>query len=111
MPVNPDLTESEMKTLAEDIRNDRVFTSGHIPLEHADMTNQVFMDFLWVGVKREAAIEQEGGVGMVYQYLDQAMPSQTVAGLPRFQESFWLTPKQTLALNQYIFKWKSSNTK
>jgi len=111
MPTNPDLTESEMQTLAQDIQNEKVFTTGHLNLENRNLTNQVFMDFLWMGVKQEAVIKSEGGVGMVYQYLDQALPSQQIAGFPRFNESFWLTPAQTLALNQYIFGWKPSNTK
>ena len=111
MPVNPTLSENEMRTLAEDIQNDKVFTTGHIPLEHQKYTNQVFMDFLWVGVKQEAAIQDKGGVGMIYQYFDQALPSNTIAGLPRFNESFWLTPAQSLELTQHIFKWKPSNTK
>lgn len=58
MTTNPDLTETEMKQLAQDIKDDKVFTSGHIPLEAEIHENQVFMDFLWLGVTKQAAIKK-----------------------------------------------------
>lgn len=110
MTTNPNLTEDEMKQLAQDIKNDKVFTSGHIPLESEQYTNQVFMDFLWMGVKKKQAIKNQGGVGMIYQYREEKRKDCTVAGFPRFNESFWLTPKQTFQLHKYLLGWNSSNT-
>lgn len=111
MPTNPKLTEAEMKQLAQDIKDDKVFTSGHVPLEAEIHENQVFMDFLWLGVTKQAAIKKKGGIGMIYQYRDQALKGQTVAGLPRFNTSFWLTPKQAFQLHTHLFGWNTSNTK
>lgn len=107
MPKNPDLSSEEMRVLASDIREEKVFTSGHLPLDDASLLNQIFMDFLWLSKPQQEEIEGQGGVGMVYQYRDVAMEGSTLCGYPRFHKSYWLTPEQTVTINTIVLGYNS----
>jgi len=97
-PQKMTLTEDEMQTLASDIREGKVFTSGDIRLGERHLMGQIFMDFLWMGV-REAQRVNEEGVGLVYQYLDQRKQNLEIYGYPRFDQSMWLTHEQAWRVN------------
>ena len=77
--VIPRKTEEELKTLALDIFQEKVFTTLHIPENEGHMIRSIFMPIGLGGLTPEQAAE----VGMLYEYLSQAGP-RSVNGYPCF---------------------------
>lgn len=77
----PNLTDQELKTLAVDIHNRKVFTDLHLREDHK-MIGSVFMP-VGLGAFEEWTKEDIMTIGLVYEYLDKAGP-MSVNGYPTF---------------------------
>ena len=70
MAHNPDLTDAQLLTLAQDIEEGFVFTAGAVPLDDQEMLPQIFAD-----MTQEDTEKKE--VGLIYQYEDKANANET----------------------------------
>jgi hypothetical protein len=85
-----DKTELELKQLAIDLVEGKVFTSNHLCAEgREDMISSIFMP-LALGALSGMPEEELKQLGMVYEYLDKAGPI-AVNGFPTFMSCGLLT--------------------
>lgn len=73
------LTAEALKTLADDIRAGRIFTSAHIAT-HDNVLGLVFMPLAFMSAEDRETLRD---VGMAYEYLDKAGP-RCINGYPMF---------------------------
>ena len=96
MARNPDLTDAQLLTLAQDIEEGLVFTAGAVPLDDQEMLPQIFAD-----MTQEDTEKKE--VGLIYQYEDKAIQGVRLNDYPIFEESLWLNREQVVRTMTLLF--------
>jgi hypothetical protein len=96
MAHNPDLTDAQLLTLAQDIEEGLVFTAGAVPLDDQEMLPQIFAD-----MTQEDTEKKE--VGLIYQYEDKAIQGVRLNDYPIFEDSLWLNREQVVRTMTLLF--------
>lgn len=94
----PLLTDEELKILAKDMVEGRVFSSDHIPEEQASLLPSIFMV---LGLMNKEQREGLKGVALVYEYIEKAVPS-IINGYPCFSSLRTVHDEQYKQLGIYI---------
>lgn len=93
-------TDEELKTLAMDILQGRVFTSSQVPEGYADLLPQIFMPLMFMEEEqREAFLKEEPY--LLYAPMKEAFPTG-VNGFPMFGSMAYLTKEDTIKVDKYI---------
>lgn len=99
-------TDEELKQLAMDIYDNKVFTNRHIEPGHmAKMMGSIFMPFGLGGLSNTPKEDMER-IGLIYEYMDKAGPI-AVNGYPTFMSMQFLTREQDTKMNEYYAKYES----
>lgn len=85
-------TDDELRQLAMDIVDNKVFTDRHMQEHEAHMLGQVFMPIIFMDQEQSKAVFED--VGMVYEYYSEAGP-RSVNGLPMFMSVRFLSNEET----------------
>lgn len=102
--IKPPKTDIELKQLAIDIYDQKVFTSNHIGKHEANMISMVFMPLaLGAGFSKEEI--DAGKVGMLYEYYDKAAP-KGINGLPIFYSFHYISVEEMYKVNIYYNQYK-----
>ena len=105
-----DYSDAELKQLAMDIVDGKVFTDKHIPDNQQHMLTRVFIPLMLGGLEQ---INQDGlldNVGMIYEYYSEAGP-RGINGMPIFMSFRYLTvadAKRTFEFYDDYLKLKAS---
>ena len=91
------MTEIELKSLAIDIAEGKVFTDRHLT-DQPDMIGSVFMVIGLGGIDQEKV--ESGEIDMIYEYIDQAGP-RSINGLPCFFSCKYLSKDNVNILNGF----------
>lgn len=98
----PEKTDAELRKLAMDIHDGKVFTSGNI--QNPSDLPMVFM-VIALGGFANLSKEEAENIGLIYEYMDKAGP-RSINGNPCFMSCRTLTKKETERLNQYYLAYK-----
>ena len=97
------ITDEELKQLAIDIAEGRVFTSNSVQNDYLDM---VFMPLLFLNNdQRKELIEKEPA--FFYEYIDKASP-RSVNGMPCFTSFRYLPSSDLKRLNEFYTRYTMS---
>lgn len=95
-----EFTDSELKQLAIDIVDGKVFTDQHISQSQKHMLGQVFMPLLLGGVDELRAHDKLGDLGLIYEYYSEAGPL-SINGMPTFTSLNFLSITDTLRMSVF----------
>lgn len=76
----PDRSDDELKQLAMDIADGKVFTSSHVPDHDQRLIPSIFMPLMFMGPEKA---KEMGDVTLIYEYFDKAGP-RSINGYPMF---------------------------
>lgn len=106
--VNKEMTDEELKQIAQDMVAGKVFTDRHI--QQGMSPNMVFLPLLFLNEKQVQVFQQgvdDGRVFMIYEYMDKAGP-RTMNGMPQFFSYRILNKEQTEKMIDYYEKIKKA---
>lgn len=92
-------TDGDLHQLAEDIVNDKVFTTWLLPEEDIELFSTIFVTFSFM--KRRDLQRLRADAGLFYEYRYKAM-SEGFNGHPCFLSVQWLTKADTETLKTYV---------
>jgi hypothetical protein len=98
--------EEELRRLAADIVDDRVFTSAHVPPEQLGDLKLVFMVLMFLGDSKGWLQD----AGMLFEYMDKAAP-RTINGMPMFFSVRKVIKKDIPALTLYMNEYRAIKEK
>lgn len=97
----PSKPPKEIKQIAMDMAEGKVFTSNHIPEDQIDMLPKIFMVIALGGIHPE----HTKNLGMIYEYISEAAP-MAINGFPSFFSHKMLNRSDTTKLwelyNKYV---------
>ncbi len=76
----PGKTDEDLRQIAVDIHDGKIFTTNHLPREDVNLVPLVFMPLAFMG---QDQLEQMQDVSLIYEYIDKAGP-RSVNGYPAF---------------------------
>jgi hypothetical protein len=85
-------TDAELRQLAMDIVENKVFTDRHLNENEASMLGQVFMPIIFMSEEQTKKVFED--VGMVYEYYSEAGP-RGINGLPVFMTVRFLSSDES----------------
>lgn len=94
-------TPEELKQIAIDIRAGRIFTDRHI--QNLDDLSMVFMVFLFMK-KEDIEDLRQSGVGLVYEYMEEANKHRSINGYPIFMSHKYLNIEDCKKLQEIVVK-------
>jgi hypothetical protein len=100
------MTDEELKQLAQDIVDKKVFTSNHLPQDDPMLLGCVFIPLVMMNDEQQAEfIEKKPG--MVYEYLDKAMP-MGIDNFPCFMSMRYVTEDEYSKLRTFYEELKAA---
>ena len=100
-----DRTEQELKSLAIDIFEGKVYTDRHIPKEEENGLMMVFMP-LALGGGKDWTDDDWKTIGMIYEYIDQAGP-RSINGMPSFFSFNMLSTEQATKVAKFYDEYRA----
>lgn len=94
----PGKTDEELRQIAVDIYDGKIFTSQHLSESEQNLMPMVFMPLALMDRETFKSLSE---VGMVYEYLDKAGP-RSVNGCPSFFSMHTLTSDETVKVNDFF---------
>ena len=82
-------TEKDLKQIAMDLFDGKIFSDRHISENEAHMIGNVFMPIA-LGAFKDTPEEELKNIGMIYEYLSEAGP-RSINGMPMFMSFRYLT--------------------
>lgn len=99
--------EQELRALAVDLAEDKIFTDRHLPEHERHNFSLVFMVFIFMSQEQ---INRMDDLGLVYEYIDKAGP-RSVNGMPIFMSACYLNKHDTALLFQFAREYKELKAK
>ena len=93
------LTDAELKQLAQDVFNNKVFTTAQMEKFEMDNLGMVFMPLLMMNKEQRDELVKEKPY-MLYGYMSQASPL-ACNGLPMFMSFKYLTKSEATKLKKF----------
>jgi hypothetical protein len=127
-------TDDELKTIAKDLYNQKIFSSSNIPQHSTHLINSIFMVLMFLSPKVTwednsrmnklihiylAHLEEDyakrydtfiNDIGFLYEYLDEAGP-MGINGFPMFYSCGILSKKDTERMWEFYEKYKELQEK
>ena len=106
--INVEMTDAELKQLAQDMHAGRIYTDRHLPKGLAP--HMIFLPLVFLDEKQSEQFKRyidEEKVFMIYEYMDQAGP-RSLNGQPQFMSYRVLNKEQTIKLFEYYEKIKKA---
>lgn len=104
MEKREDKSDSELKVLASDIFDGKIFTNRHLPNDGLDNMEMVFMPIA-LGAFSKLTDEECNDIGLIYEYLDKASP-RSVNGYPTFMSFHVLNVREFEKMSKYYIEYK-----
>lgn len=92
-------TDDELRALAMDITDDKVFTDRHLRENEIPMLGQVFMPIIFMDPAEFKRISKD--IGMIYEYNKEAGP-RAINGLPLFMSCKFLSKEECTRIAPFI---------
>lgn len=93
--------QQELKQLALDTADGKVFTDRHLSKNQYDLLPNIFMPLLFLNEELKAKLEKE--CVLVYEYLEKAGP-RSINGYPMFMSFRYLTQEELELFANYYDK-------
>lgn len=97
-------TDLELKQLAADIYENKVFTDRHVHKEHSHILSMVFIPLILKTY--EVEVEQGKEISLIYEYMDKAGP-RAINGYPIFLSVNFLTREEHERMNTFYESYKT----
>lgn len=97
-------TDEELRTLAKDLADGKVFTDRHIPENDPNLLTAVFMILIFLDDKQREEMENDN-ITLIYEYLDKA-GSRSINGCPSFMSLQMLNKDDMVKMHGYYNKYK-----
>jgi hypothetical protein len=101
----PGKTREELKQLAQDIIDNKVFCDAHIPLEDAGLLPNIFIPIALGGLSKLSE-EEKSNLGMFFEYYDEGGPS-AINGFPMFFSMQILSKEEAKPVKEIVSKYLS----
>ena len=101
------LEDSELRKVAMDILDGKIFTDRHLPPGDERMLASVFMVLIFAGDSLKDVAQD---IGLIYEYIDKAGPG-SVNGYPTFFSFRLLHKDNTVKMEEYYKQFKEAKDK
>lgn len=98
-------SDSELKQLAADIYENKVFTDRHVPISSKTDLTMIFL-LIALGAFSEMPKEEVGKIGLVYEYIEKAGP-RSINGFPIFMSLNYISQEEASKVYEYHNEYKS----
>lgn len=104
--TRPPKTDAELRELAIDIVDGRIFTSGHLRPHEEDMVRLIFMPLSLMSPEDLQRLKEQE-CALFYEHLHKAAP-RSINGLPSFFSMAWLNKEETVRLNGLVKEFQAT---
>lgn len=101
--------DNELKQIAVDIFDSKIFCDRHIPKEEFERIRQVFMPII-LGAFKDMSVEEFMDIGLIYEYYSKALP-RGINGMPMFTSLQILSQEETKKMFTYYNEYKELKEK
>jgi hypothetical protein len=99
-------TEEELKQLAKDLLDDKIFTDAHIREGDDSLLGSIFMPIIFIDQKQRDKMEAEC-VSVLFEYYSKAGP-RSINGYPMFTSMNYMTKDEWEKVFNYHEKMKKA---